>query len=82
MIAAVSVMGYDAYFTALEALKLAGSTDPQAVMEALWNVDYTGVSGRIVFNEIGDANRDSAYIKAANAETGAWNFVTMQTVAE
>ena len=82
MIAAVSVMGYDAYFTALEALKLAGSTDPQAVMDALWDVDYTGVSGRIVFNEIGDANRDSAYIKAANAETGAWDFVTMQTVAE
>ena len=31
MIAAVTVMGYDAYFVALEALKAAGSTDPSAV---------------------------------------------------
>ena len=34
MIAAVSAMGYDAYFVALEALKNAGSTDPAAVNEA------------------------------------------------
>ena len=30
--------------------------------------------------EIGDAARDSAYIKTANTETGAWDFVTVQTV--
>ena len=40
MIAAVSVMGYDAYFVALEALKAAGSTDSKAVNEALWDVTY------------------------------------------
>lgn len=80
MIAAVSVMGYDAYFTALEALKLAGTTDSKAVMEALWNVSFTGVTGAIAFNETGDANRDSAYIKTANTETGTWDFVTVQTV--
>ncbi|MEI3429401.1 MAG: ABC transporter substrate-binding protein [Christensenellales bacterium] len=71
MIAAVSVMGYDAYFVALEALKAAGSTDRKAVNEALWDVTYDGVSGQIAFDEIGDANRDSAYIKTANTETGA-----------
>ena len=43
----LTVMGYDAYYTALEALKAAGSTDPSAVNEALWNVDYTGVTGHI-----------------------------------
>ena len=37
-IAAVTAMGYDAYFTALEALKAAGSTDPAAVNEALWDL--------------------------------------------
>ena len=80
MIAAVSVMGYDAYFVALEALKAAGSTDSKAVNEALWDVTYDGVSGHIAFDEIGDAARDSAYIKTANTETGAWDFVTVQTV--
>ena len=80
MIAAVSAMGYDAYFVALEALKAAGSTDPKAVNEALWNVTYEGVTGMIAFDETGDAIRDSAYIKTANNETGEWDFVAVQTV--
>ena len=80
MIAAVSAMGYDAYYTALEALKAAGSTDASAVMAALPNVTYTGVSGAIAFNETGDAIRDTAYIKRANTETGAWDFVAEQKV--
>ncbi|MDD3409703.1 MAG: ABC transporter substrate-binding protein [Eubacteriales bacterium] len=80
MVAAVSAMGYDAYFVALEALKAAGSPEGKAVNEALWNVSYEGVSGAISFNETGDANRDVAYIKTANTETGAWDFVTVQSV--
>lgn len=80
MVAAVTVMGYDAYFTALEALKAAGSTDPGAVLEALPSVSYTGVSGLIEFDDIGDAERDSAFIKTANTETGEWDFVKVQTV--
>ena len=80
MISAVTVMGYDAYFTALEALKAAGSTDPKAVMEALPSVSYTGITGLIEFDDIGDAKRDQAYIKAANTETGDWDFVKIQGV--
>ena len=81
MIAAVSAMGFDAYYVALEALKAAGSTDSKAVNEALWNVTYTGVSGAIAFSaETGDAIRDTAYIKTANTQTGAWAFVTVQSV--
>ena len=80
MVSAVTVMGYDAYFVALEALKAAGSTDPAAVLEALPGVSYTGISGLIQFDEIGDAMRDQAYIKAANTETGSWELVTVQGV--
>ncbi len=80
MISAVSVMGYDAYFTALESLKAAGSTDSKAVMAAMPGVKYTGVTGEIAFDETGDAIRDSAYIKSVNTETGAWDFVAVQTV--
>ena len=80
-ISAVTAMGYDAYYVALEALKAAGSTDPAAVNEALWNVTYTGVSGNIAFDDVnGDALRDTAYVKCANTETGAWDFVTEQGV--
>ena len=80
MISAVRVMGYDAYFTALESLKAAGSTDSKAVMAAMPGVKYTGVTGEIAFDETGDAIRDSAYIKSVNTETGAWDFVAVQTV--
>jgi len=80
MIAAVTVMGYDAYYTALEAMKAAGSVDKADILAALPGVTLTGVSGAIAFNEIGDANRDSAYIKQANTETVVWDFVTVATV--
>ncbi|MCI9305718.1 MAG: ABC transporter substrate-binding protein [Lachnospiraceae bacterium] len=80
-ISAVTAMGYDAYYVALEALKAAGSTDPAAVNEALWDVSYTGVTGAIAFDDVnGDALRDTAYVKCANTETGAWDFVTEQGV--
>jgi branched-chain amino acid transport system substrate-binding protein len=82
MIAAVSVMGYDAYYTALEAIQEAGSIDPADIMAALPGVTYTGVSGAIAFDDTGDAIRDSAFIKKANTETGEWDFVAQQTVAE
>ena len=80
MVSAVTAMGYDAYFVALEAIKAAGSTDPAAVLAALPGVSYTGVSGLIEFDEIGDAKRDAAYIKAADTESGEWEFVKVQGI--
>ena len=83
IVAAVSAMGYDAYYVALEALKAAGSTDPAAVNEALWGVEYDGVCGKVVFDqENGDAVRDTAFVKSANTETGAWDLVGAQQVEE
>ncbi|MBQ2388183.1 MAG: ABC transporter substrate-binding protein [Clostridia bacterium] len=81
IVAAVSAMGYDAYFVALEAIKAAGSGDAAKIKEALWNVDYTGVTGQIKFDSVnGDAQRTVAYIKAADTATGAWKFVKEQGV--
>ena len=80
MVAAVTAVGYDTYFTALEALKIAGSTEPSAVLEALLKVSFEGVTGLIEFDDIGDAKRDSAFIKTANTEAGTWDFVKVQTV--
>ena len=77
-IAAVSAMGYDAYYVALEAIKAAGSTDPAAIKTALWDVTYTGVTGDIAFDDIGDAIRDTAYIKVADTANNAWALETMQ----
>ena len=80
-IAAVSAMGYDAYYVALEAIKAAGSADPAAIKAALWDVTYDGVSGHIEFDDTnGDAVRDTAYIKHSTND-GAWELEGVQTVA-
>lgn len=81
MLAAVTIMGYDAYMVALEAIKAADSADAAAVMAALPGVTYEGISGAIAFDDIGDAVRDSAVIKTSNSETGEWEFVAVQKAA-
>lgn len=78
-IAAVSAMGFDAYYVALEALKAAGSTKGADVKDALPGVKYTGVSGEISFDDTGDANRNMAYIKQVDNATGKWKFIAAQT---
>ena len=79
-IAAVSAMGFDAYYTALEALKAAGSTKGIDVIKALPSVKYTGVSGAISFDENGDAIRNLAFVKKVNNDSGKWDFVAQQSV--
>ena len=50
-VAAVSAMGYDAYYVALEAIKAADSVDPAAIKAALWDVENEGVSGKFAFDD-------------------------------
>lgn len=77
-ISAVTAMGYDAYYVALEAIKAAGSIDGSAIKAALGGVTYTGVSGSIAFDDVGDAIRDTAYIKHS-VNDGTWELETVQT---
>lgn len=79
-ISAVSAMGFDAYYTALEAIKIAQSINSSDVKKALPSVKYEGVSGLIEFNETGDCKRDVAYVKQVNTETGKWQFIAVQQV--
>ena len=82
IVAAVSALGFDAYNVALTAIKAADSADPAAIAAALPSVTYEGVTGAIAFDENGDALKDMAYIKYANPETGAFDFVKTQSVSE
>ncbi len=79
-LAAVTAMGYDAYYVALEAIKAAGSAEPADVLAALPDVTYEGVCGKVVFTETGDADRSEAVVKKCNTETGTWEYVATQTV--
>ena len=82
IVAAVSALGFDAYNVALTAIQAADSADPAAIAAALPSVTYEGVTGAIAFDENGDALKDMAYIKFANPETGAFDFVKTQSVSE
>ena len=78
-IAAVTAMGYDAYYVALEAIKAADSADCYDIKDALGGVTYEGVSGAIAFDEVGDAVRDTAFIKTSDNANGVWMLETVQT---
>jgi branched-chain amino acid transport system substrate-binding protein len=49
--AAVNSSAYDSVFILAEAIKRAGSLDPDKLVSALEATDYRGVSGRLRFNE-------------------------------
>lgn len=71
-IPAVSALGYDAYLAVFKAIEAAGSTDGNAIREALTKLSFTGVTGDISFNSDGDANKNAAYVK--EVENGKFVF--------
>ena len=79
-LAAVTAMGYDAYYVALEAIKKAGSADPGEILKVLPSVTYEGVCGKVVFKDSGDADRSEAVVKKCNTEEGTWEYLGTQTV--
>lgn len=77
-VAAVSALGYDAYMTAIEAIKKADSLDSAKILEALASLEVGGVTGNITFDKNGDAEKDIAYIKTV--KDGGFSFVKKQEV--
>ena len=75
-IPAVSALGYDAYLAMFKGIELAGSTDGNAIREALNKLSFTGVTGDISFNSDGDANKNAAYVKEVEGN----NFVFKEVV--
>ena len=78
-ISAVTAMGFDAYYVALEAMKQADSVKKGDLMNILPSVTYEGVTGAIAFDDIGDAIRDTAFIKTADTANGTWELAAVQS---
>mgnify|MGYP001039331461 FL=1 len=51
--------GYDAVLTAVEAIKIAGKAEPEAIKAALWETAVDGVNGDIAFIKAGPAGKES-----------------------
>ena len=78
IIPAVSALGYDAYLVALAAIEAANSTEGPAIRDALVKVSVEGVTGKIVFDENGDADKDLAFIKVI--QNGQFKFLKTVSV--
>jgi branched-chain amino acid transport system substrate-binding protein len=51
--------GYDGILTAVQAIKDAGKAEPEAIRQALWNINVKGVNGDIKFTKAGPDGSES-----------------------
>lgn len=65
---AFAALGYDATTTMLEAIEAAGSTDHQAVIDAIQNIELELVSGKTKFDEVGNPIKEVTIIKIEAGE--------------
>src|SRR5690606_6880065 len=54
-----SFRGFDAVRTVAAAIDKAGAADPEKIRKALWEIELTGLNGKIKFNESGPKGRES-----------------------
>jgi len=68
-----SAQAYDATYIIAEAIKKAGKADREAVMKALRETQYTGLTGKVSFNENG--NRKDGYFLIQEVKGGKFVVV-------
>ena len=51
--------GYDGIYTIAAAIEKAGKADPEAIRQALWQTQITGVNGKIAFKKEGPSGKES-----------------------
>ena len=71
-VSAESVLGYDAYYTALAAVESAGSADHADILAILPSVSHDGVSGSVSFDADGGAVRSGMWVLKAVPKTQNW----------
>lgn len=63
-----SALGYDAAKILFSAIETAGSTDAQAIVDAITATDLDGVTGHIVYDEHRDPQKSVTIITFENGE--------------
>lgn len=58
-----AALGYDSAYMMAEAIKNAGSTESQAIIDALGALKYDGVTGSLSFDGSGDPNKEVTVIR-------------------
>lgn len=68
---ALTTQAYDSVGIMLTALEKAGKLDREAMKDAMYSVEYEGMSGYTVFDKIGDAQKEFTKL---TIENGAWTL--------
>lgn len=68
---AFAALGYDTAYMMSQAITAAGSTDPQAIVDAIKAITFDGVTGNITFDENNNPIKDATILKFMD---GAANF--------
>lgn len=65
---AFSALGYDAVYMVKNAIEKAGSTEREAVVNALKNIEYDGITGYLTFDEHNNPVKAVTILKIVNGE--------------
>lgn len=78
-VSSVTALGYDAYYLAVKAMKLAGSVDKADILAKMPAVTFSGICGEFSFDADGDALRTNAFIKGSDNANGIWVLEKIQS---
>ncbi len=73
---AIGALGYDSALILLEAIKKAGSTDPEKIRDALENVEIEGATGKIFFDVFHNPVKGAVVIKMVDGRQTFFQRVT------
>lgn len=74
-----SALAYDTAYILAEAIKNADTMEPDAIVEALANTEFEGITGKIMFDEQGDPIKPVSIIKIVGGEYTLDNKVEAQS---
>lgn len=63
-----AALGYDTAYMMVQAIEAAGSTDSQAIVDALKAIEFSGVTGNITFDENNNPIKDATILKLMDGE--------------
>jgi branched-chain amino acid transport system substrate-binding protein len=72
---ALAALAYDAARILLQAISEAGTDDPAVVKDVLMDIEYEGVAGTIVYNDVGDPQKTAAVNTIEDGEVKFVKFV-------
>lgn len=70
---AFAYLGYDCANLMLQAIEEAGSTDSEAIVNAIQNIKFDGILGHMEFDANGDPIKDLAYITIKDGQYATYN---------